>query len=136
MMRCFFAVAAALILVVPVRAASPRDELLRLVPEDVAFCLLVEDLRDHAAAFLRSPFHEQFAASPFAASLLASPELHKLAEVAGVLRRHLQIDVNQLRDDVLGDAIVFAYRPGPPGQPEREQGLFLLYARDPRQLGD
>ena len=29
-----------------------------------------------------------------------------------------------------GDVVVFAYRPGPPGQPEREQGLALLRARD------
>src|SRR5262249_27241043 len=28
------------------------------------------------------------------------------------------------------DAVVFAYRPGPPGQPDKEQGLALLRARD------
>src|SRR5262249_29166756 len=31
---------------------------------------------------------------------------------------------------LFGDAVVFAYRPGPPGQPEREQGLALVRVRD------
>ena len=36
--------------------ASPRDELLRLVPADVGFCLVLEDLRGHGKAFAESPF--------------------------------------------------------------------------------
>ena len=37
---------------------------------------------------------------------------------------------SQLRDDILGDAIVAAYRPGPPGKPDEEQGILLLRARN------
>jgi hypothetical protein len=133
-MHHFAALVASLIVAMPARAAAPRDDLLRLVPPDVAFCLVVENLRDHAAAFLRSPFYEQFRRSPLGAALLASPEAQKLAEVERVLRHQLQIDFQQIRDDLLGDAVVFAYRPGPPGQPEREQGLILLHARDPNLL--
>ncbi|MCI0464955.1 MAG: hypothetical protein L0Z62_49165, partial [Gemmataceae bacterium] len=33
-----------------VRAASPSWEVLRLVPEEVGLCLVVQDLRSHAAA--------------------------------------------------------------------------------------
>ena len=40
----------------------------------------------------------------------------------------------QLRDDILGDALVLAYRPGPPGKPEQEQGLILVHARDAKLL--
>src|SRR5262249_32431304 len=39
-------------------------------------------------------------------------------------------------DDILGDAIVFAYRPGPPGKPEQEQGVILLRARNAKVLAD
>ena len=40
----------------------------------------------------------------------------------------------QFRDDLLGDALVFAYRKGPPGQESREDGLILLHARDDKLL--
>ena len=39
--------------------AAPRDELLRLVPDDVAFCLVVQDLRGHAEALSASPFADE-----------------------------------------------------------------------------
>src|SRR5262249_853361 len=42
----------------------------------------------------------------------------------------------QLRDDILGEAVVFAYRGGPPGKPEQEEGLVLGRARDPGRLAD
>src|SRR5207244_3829581 len=35
---------------------------------------------------------------------------------------------------VLGETLVCAYRPGPPGKPEEEQGLFLLRARNEKTL--
>jgi hypothetical protein len=118
-----------------VRAASPREELLRLVPEDVGFCLLVEDLRGHAGPFLRSPFFAQLRASPLGERISPeSPEMRKLAEVDQFLQQHLHIRFAQLRDDILGDAVVFAYRLGPPGKTEQDQGLFLLHARDARLL--
>lgn len=117
------------------RSAAPRDELLRLVPGDVGFCLLVEDLRGHAAAFLRSPFLGALRASPLGAKLGPdAPEMQKLAEVDQFLQQHLHVSLNQLRDDLLGDAVVFAYRPGPPGQTEQEQELILVHARDAKLL--
>ena len=39
-----------------------------------------------------------------------------------------------MRDEVLGDAVVFAYRPGPPDKPEQEQGLMLLRGRNDEVL--
>lgn len=115
-------------------AATPRDELLRLVPEDVGFCLVVQDLRGHVAALRDSPFLEQLRTSRFGVAFSGSPELVKLAGMESVLKEHLQIDLARLRDEVLGDAIVFAYRPGPPGKPEQEQNLILIRARDPKLL--
>src|SRR5205085_1348112 len=36
--------------------------------------------------------------------------------------------------DILGDAVVLAYSPGPPAKPEDERGVILLRARDPQLL--
>jgi hypothetical protein len=115
----------------PLRAA-PRDEVLRLVPDDASLCLLVENLRQHAARVVQSPFTAYFRASPLGAVLDPStPEMRKLAEVEQYFQKHLQIDLQRVRDDILGDAVAFVYRPGPPGRPELEQGLILIWARDP-----
>lgn len=111
-------------------AASPRDEVLRLAPEDAAFCLVFEDVRGHAHALLQSPFVQQLQGSPLGAVLRRSPEVAKLAAAEVFLQTHFQVSWAQVRDDLLGDALVFTYSPGPPGQPEQEQGLILLRARD------
>ena len=120
----------------PAAGAAPRDELLRFVPRDVAFCLLVQDLRGHADALRSSPFLAQFRESPVGAALANSPEVKKLAQLGGDLRKHLGVGWEQLRDDVFGDAVAFAYRPGPPDRQDDEQGLFLLRARSATTLAD
>jgi hypothetical protein len=118
------------VLAAPLRAASPRDELLRFVPDDVGFCFVMQDLRAHAADLAASPFIEQLRLSPAGAALRASKEIKQLDTVDKYLHQTLGVGWEQLRDDVLGDAVVFAYRPGPPGKPEQEQGLVLLRGRD------
>ncbi len=127
---------AVLLLTAPGRAAAPRDELLRLVPDDVAFCLVVQDLRDHARALGASPFARDFLASPLGTALAASGEVKKLAEVEAFLKEHLGVGWAGLRDDLLGDAFVLAFRSRPPGKADDDQGLFLLRARDARALAD
>jgi hypothetical protein len=120
----------------PLRAAGPPDELLRLVPDDIGFCVVLRDLRGHSAALLDSPFVGQLRHSPVGAALLGSREAEKLARVGQHLEKHLGLGWARLRDDILGDAVVFAYRPGPPGKPEQEQGLILVRARNARALAD
>jgi hypothetical protein len=127
---------ALLTLATPLRAATPRDELLRLVPDSIGFCLVVQDLRDHAAALKDSPFLKQLSESPLGVKLGKSEDLKKLDKIQADLKAKLGLDLNQLRDDVLGDALVCVYRPGPPGKPEQEQGLFLLRARNAKVLAD
>jgi hypothetical protein len=116
------------------QATTAPETLLRLVPEDMALCLVVEDLRGHANAFLASPFMQRFLTSPLGKELVAAPETAKLREVDTELQKKFQITLAQLRDDILGDAIVLAYSPGPIDKPERERGLFLLEARHPELL--
>jgi hypothetical protein len=132
----FFLALGLLALAVPVRAATPREELLRLVPDSVGFCVIVQDLRGHAASLDASPFVEQLRQSPLIAKLRTSEELKKLDRFEAKMKDKLGLDWAQLRDNVLGDALAFAYRPGPPGKPEQEQGLILLRARNAKILAD
>jgi Protein of unknown function (DUF3352) len=118
----------------PVYAAAPRDELLHYVPEQVGFCLVLNDLRGHSEALLDSPFLEHFLQTPLGKSLAGTPEIEQLAKLQKDLKALLGADWQQLRDDIFGDAVVFVYRPGPPGKPEQEQGLILVRARDAQLL--
>jgi len=114
----------------PALAATPRDELLRLVPDDVGVCLIVQDLRGHTAAIEASPFAQQVRTSFVGKLLVVAPETKKLQEASKVLKEQFGTDWAQLRDDILGDAVVMTYTPGPPGEPDKEQGLFMVRARD------
>ena len=118
----------------PVHALPPRDELLRLVPPDAGFCFILQDLRGHARAFLESPFAGQLLDSPVGVAVRRAPETGKLLETANYLQARLQIDWARVRDDIVGDAVVLAFWPGPVDHPEEEQGLILLRAREPRAL--
>jgi hypothetical protein len=124
-------------LVIPAAArAAPRDELLRLVPDDVAFCLVAQDLRGHARDFAASPFAEAFRKSPFAAALKNSDEFKKIAALDAELRKQVGLDTAGIADRLLGDAFALAYRPNPPGKTDQDQGIFLLRARDADTLAD
>jgi hypothetical protein len=116
------------------RAVAGPETLLRLVPENMALCLLIEDLRGHAATFLESPFAKRFMISRFGKELLGAPELAKLRDIDAFLQKNLQITLVQLRDDIFGEALVLAYSPGPIEKPNQERGLMLLEARNPEQL--
>ena len=119
---------------VPLHAETPREQLLRYVPEKVGFCLVLGDLRGHSDALFESPFVEQFLHSPLGKALALSDEVKQLAKFETDLKDLLGVDWKQLREEILGDAVVLAYRPGPPGKPEQEQGLILLHARDAKLL--
>jgi hypothetical protein len=134
--RALAALVVLAILAGPAFAVTPRDELLRLVPDDVGFCLVLQDLRGHTANLLASPFVAQLRQSPLGATLRDSKEVAQLGKVEGVLRTRLGIGWDELRDEVLGDVVVFAYRPGPPGKPDQEQGLVLIRAHSAQTLTD
>ena len=120
----------------PAHAAGPRDDLLRLVPEDVGFCLVIQDLRGHSEAILRSPFIKKWWESPIGKAIANAPEQEKLAEFESQIKEGLGVTFAQLRDDIFGDAIIFAYRPGGPGKENQEMGLILVHARDAKLLAD
>ncbi len=124
----------AALLPAPPSRAAPDEELLRFVPADATFCLVLRDLRGHAAALHASPLAERLRASPLGAALQGTPEWQQLDKVDQFLEKSFRLTAEQLRDDILGDAVVLAYRSGPPGRPEQEQGLLLVRARDPEKL--
>jgi hypothetical protein len=110
--------------------AGPRDDLLRRLPDGMGFCLVIQDLRGTAPAFMNSPFVEHFSHSVVGRAIVDAPELQKLRKAEQFLQQKLQVDWARFRDDIVGDAVVFAYRPGTGAHPEEEQGLLLLEARD------
>jgi len=142
--RIAWAVLAVLVLSASVPAAGPpasnarepRDQVLRFVPADVGFCLVVQDLRQHLEDLAGSPFYQKWLKSPHGAALASAPEWKQLQSLDQRLMRDLGVGLVGLRNDVFGETLVCAYRPGPPGKPEEEQGLFLLRARNEKLLAD
>ncbi len=116
-----------------VRAAEPRDELLRLVPDDTAICLVVQGLRERSKAVAESPLADWIGANA-KTTLGAAPELQKLKDVETLFSTFLGITPADLRDEIFGDALVLGYQPGPPGKPDGERGFAMLKARDPAKL--
>lgn len=111
------------------QAPAATQELLRLVPADMTLCLAMHDLRGYSTQFVQSPWHRILNKSALALALSASNEFQLLEKFEHELSKRLDTRWPQLRDDILGDAVVFAFRHGK--MPEDEHGLLLLKARDP-----
>src|SRR6185437_1885342 len=124
----------AVVLTSSIGTAAPRDELLRLAPKDSAFCLVVQDLRGQLQSLLNSPFVRALRASPLGACIAKANEMKTLVELDEYVQKCLGISSARLRDDILGDAIVFAYRFNPHGKNEADEGLVLVRARDAKLL--
>jgi hypothetical protein len=119
-----------LLVIAPVaRAQSPAtQELLALVPKEFGFCVVLNDVRGTWQRLENAPWFTSLKASPLGQAILTAPEFRDLKNFERDLKQHLDVDLATLRDDLLGDAAVFAYRPPQPGQPD-EHGLFLVKAR-------
>src|SRR5260370_38029313 len=109
----------------------PRDELLRFVPEDVVFCVVVKNVRENGKVLGESPFAEQFRKSVAGAKLRNEPGINQRLSMERELTKNFGIGWDGLRDDSLGDAVVFAYRPGKKGE---GQDLMLIRARNEEAL--
>src|SRR5262245_28528201 len=134
MRRAAFAfLAFAILCVTPLRAQGPAPDLLALVPDEFGFCLTVHDLRGHWQRLEQAPWVKAFQQSPVGAALLNSPEFRELAKFKGDLQQHLEVDWRTVRDEIIGDEVVFAYRP-PQADKKDEQGLLLVRARKPEAL--
>jgi hypothetical protein len=97
---------------------------------------VIQNLRAHAGALLGSPFVKQWSRSPLASALIATAEWKQVGRSEADLSKLLGVNWPTLRDELLGDAFVFAFRPGAAGKPEQDQGLFLLHARNAKMLAN
>src|SRR5262245_58012870 len=83
-------------------AATPREELLRLVPEGAGFCVVVQNLRDHAERLAASPFVADFLVCPLGEAIRSSAEMRQLVDLEKQLTKQFGVDWLKLRDEVFG----------------------------------
>lgn len=134
MPRLFLAAFAVLVTLPALGRADPTAEALRLVPADSTLCFVVRDLRTHLKAIGESPFATWFHTTPLGKQLADPAEIAKLRTLEQFLTEQFGVTGEQLVEDILGDAIVFAYKAGPPDRPQEEAGLVIVNARKPDVL--
>jgi hypothetical protein len=116
------------------QAAPLREDLLSLLPDDFAVCVVMRDLRGHSARWEQSAWLKTFRSSAVGKSFLDAPEMKQFEHLQSEMKKHLDLDWETLRDDILGDTLILAYRPGPKNKPDDERGLILLHLRKPDRL--
>ena len=108
---------------------SAAGELLRRVPPEFNLVFVVQDLRGHVDRVRHEAWFKKLQDNPLARTFLASPEFRDLSKIEADLKQYLQLDLATIRDEIVGDAVVFAYQPVAPGQEGVEKGLLLVKAR-------
>ncbi|CAN5387182.1 hypothetical protein BH11PLA2_BH11PLA2_08330 [soil metagenome] len=123
----------ALLIAPPLFAAppTPRETVLRLVPDNTAVCFVVQNLRDRATIVAASPF-AKWASEKLNTKVNGADEIQALTLLLGGFEREIGLTAQQLRDDILGDILVHAYIPAANG--DKDQSVFLLHARDAGRL--
>jgi len=122
------------IVATPTFAASPRDELLRVAPPDAALLVVVQNAKGHVRSLIESPFVEWFPSTPIGKKLLAAVDLKQFRDVATNVLPALGTTPQAVLDDVLGDAVAFAYSPAPEGKPGDERSVILIRPAKPESL--
>ena len=130
--RHLAALAASLALALPASAA-PRDEALRLAPPDFALVAVVQNFRDHSTTLLESPFAEWVPTTALGKQILGAP-LDGLRDQFAPILAALGITPKEFFHEIVGDAVVFAYTPAPPGNPKGERSVILVRPRKPELL--
>jgi hypothetical protein len=113
-------------------AEPPIEQLTALLPDDIGLCLLICDARGHWSALQDSPFVARLEDSALGKKFISAPEIRRLFEIERQIEPLLGTSFRQVRDDLVGDAVVLAFRPGSPQEPDSESGVFLTWARHPR----
>ncbi|HSQ55823.1 MAG TPA: hypothetical protein VLM40_08750 [Gemmata sp.] len=115
-------------------AAGPRDELLRVAPPDAALVLVLQDAREHVRNLRDSPFAAWLPTTAVGKKLLGSQNLKLLTQASGNIFAGLGTTPNELLQDVVGDAVAFAFSPAPPGRPKEERAILLIRPRKAEAL--
>jgi hypothetical protein len=117
-----------------VQAAGPADELFKLVPREAGATLAIEDLRRHAQEVLASPLTEGFRRLPPVRAWLDSERHRQFAQAKHDIETALHAKVGEIRDGLLGDAVVLVLQPSAGGDPGQARGLLLTRVSDPGLL--
>lgn len=111
------------------RAADPPiDDLLRLAPPDAVCLVTLENLRDHARRFAGSKVATALARLPTVRAWLESDGRRRFNQARDRVETILGVGIEQIRDDLLGDAVALVLRVPKPGA--EPQGLLLAKVRD------
>ncbi|MCI0701783.1 MAG: hypothetical protein L0241_11925 [Planctomycetia bacterium] len=133
LLRSVLVVAFTLALCAPA-VAAPRDEALRVAPTNAALVVVVQNLRDHAKNISESPFAAWFPTSALGKQLLTSDALKKALDGATPIFSALGITPADLVQDLIGDAVVFAYTPAPLNDPKGERAVIIVRPGKPETL--
>jgi hypothetical protein len=116
--------------------SRPADRLMRLVPADMAVTISVEDLRGHASSVLKSRLAGEFQQVPAVRAWFASEQCQQLERSRLQIETLLGATVADVRDDLLGDAVILALRLPTDAHVNASlaRGLLLVQARDPELL--
>ena len=111
----------------PARAA---DELLRLVPADATVVVTLEGLRDQVRSLSVSRLVADLHRLPSVRAWLESEKYRRLERSCADIEAFLGVKLSDLRDELIGDAVVLVLRldPDAPPDPSQARGLFLLRA--------
>lgn len=116
-------------------ARGTRD-LLKLIPPDAGLVLTVDDLRGHTRDLLSSRLAGEFQKLPAMKAWFDSEKYQGLEDARDHIEAVLQVSLLDIRDKILGDAVVFALRlpAEAPIDPGQAQGVLALKAADPALL--
>ncbi|AGA29665.1 hypothetical protein [Singulisphaera acidiphila] len=131
----FFALSLALAAAVTSQGAGLADPLLRLTPPDAGITLAIEDLRGHTQEYLASPLAGRLARLPFVRSWMDSPQVASFQAARRQIETVLGTTLKNVRDELLGDAVVLTLWVPPQGKQEEARGMLLIRARDRKLLG-
>ncbi|MDG3005079.1 hypothetical protein [Paludisphaera mucosa] len=117
-------------------ATASADALLKLVPAEAGAVLAVDDLRDRWAAIAGSRLARDVQELPAFRAWLDSRSAGDFLEARDRIMGFLQTSHREIRDEILGDAVVLAILPpeDPALDASQSRGLMLLKARDPKLL--
>ena len=113
-------------------ANAPIDALLRLVPSDAAVVLTVEGLREQLHAFNSSRLFAGLKQLPTVKTWIESDKAQQLRRSRDQIETVLGIQLNDICDDLIGDALILALRlpPEAPADSSQARGLLLFQARN------
>jgi hypothetical protein len=132
-MRAFWVISAWLFVGAMCHAADPVASLLPLIPEDTAITFVVRNAGPQLQKLATSPMKAWLLDSPLGRQLADPKEADKLKGIIDFVVAQLGVTPDEIRDDILGDAIVFAYQMPKPGT-TTDAGTILIRPRKPEVM--